>query len=195
MLHAVRTTANEISFLGSSSRAPLLDSLLHGVLLFPGHLLAQDDPCLDEEEDARHVLEDDADEAQAERPGEVVVFPVGHEVPAVAHGAEDDEREGAEDAGDDEVDARPPQHANPVVLVDAEQVHRDEDDGDQHPDEAQREEELRGHEERWKEIAHLAKLANGNRAPQAVPNIGGNLQASCLLSALTSASYVARESS
>ena len=124
------------------------DPLLHGVLLLPGDLLPLDDPGFDEEEDARHVLEDDAHEAEAEGPREVVVLPVGHKVAAVTLDTEDDEGDGAEGAGDDEVDAGPPEDADAVILVDAEEVHHDEDDGDQHADEAQREEELRRLEER-----------------------------------------------
>ena len=61
--------------------------------------------------------------------------------------SEYDERDGAEGARDDEVDAGPSEDGDTVVLVDAEEVHHDEDDGDQHPDEAQREEELRRLEE------------------------------------------------
>ena len=65
--------------------------------------------------------------------------------------AEDDEGDGAERARDDEVDAGPPEDGDAVVLVDAEEVHHDEHDGDQHPDEAQSEEELSRLEEGCKQ--------------------------------------------
>ncbi len=50
---------------------------------------------------------------------------------------------------DEEVDAGPPEDLDPVVVVDAEQVHQHHGDGQQHPHEAQREEELGRHEEGW----------------------------------------------
>jgi len=54
------------------------------------------DPGLHDEEDAGDVLEDDADEGEPERPGEEVVLPLGHVVPAVAQGSEDDQGDGSE---------------------------------------------------------------------------------------------------
>jgi len=142
----------EIMFCVVLSSFESSDPLFHGILLLPRDLLPLDDPGLDEEEYARDVLEDDAYEAQSERPREVVVLPVGHEVAAVTFDSEDDEGDGAECARDDEVDAGPPEDGDAVVLVDAEEVHDDEDDGDEHADEAQREEELRCLEEGWLEL-------------------------------------------
>lgn len=45
----------------------------------------------------------------------------------------------------DEVDTRPPEDADSVILIHAEQIHHDEDDGYQHGYEGQGVEELRGH--------------------------------------------------
>ena len=124
--------------------------LLHRVLLLPCDLLPLNDPRLHHEEDPGHVLEHHAHKGQPERPAEVVVLPVWHEVPPVGQGSKDDERDGAEGARDDEVDAGPSEDADAVVLVDAEKVHHDEDDGDEHANEAEREEELGCNEEGWK---------------------------------------------
>jgi hypothetical protein len=76
----------------------ILDSLLQRKLFFPRDLFSLDDPGFDHEEDARNVLEDDADESEAEGPREVVVLPVGHKVAAVAHRAEDDQGNGTKNA-------------------------------------------------------------------------------------------------
>ena len=73
-------------------------SLLHGELLLSGDLLPLDDPGLDQEEDPGDVLEHDPDETQAEGPGEVVVLPVGQEVPPVTQRAEDDEGDSSQGA-------------------------------------------------------------------------------------------------
>ena len=54
------------------------------------------DPRFDDEKNSGDVLEDDADEGDAERPGEVVVLPLGHVVPAVAESAEDDQSDCAQ---------------------------------------------------------------------------------------------------
>lgn len=49
---------------------------------------------------------------------------------------------------DDEVDSCPLEDSDALVVVDKEKVHRDENDPNEHPDEAQGEEELSGHKER-----------------------------------------------
>ncbi len=79
-----------------TSHASSLNPSLHGELLLPGQLLAHDDPGLDHEERPRHEHEGHAHEAQAERPGQVVVLPVGHEVLAISQRAEDDQGDRAQ---------------------------------------------------------------------------------------------------
>ena len=49
-----------------------------------------------------------------------------------------------------EIDSNDLEQVWPVLVVEAEQDNDDEDDGDQHVDERQREEELGGHEKCWK---------------------------------------------
>ena len=51
---------------------------------------------------------------------------------------------------DDEIHPCPPEDLDPVVVVNTEQVHQHHRDGQQHPHEAQREEELSRHKESWK---------------------------------------------
>ena len=51
---------------------------------------------------------------------------------------------------DDEIDSCPLENADLVVVVDAEEEHGDEEDGDQHGDQRQRVEELSRNHERWK---------------------------------------------
>ena len=82
----IRLKSKDLDFKGEVSH-----SLFHGEFSFPGDFFSCDDAGLDEEEDARDILEDDTDEAEAERPGEVVVLPVGHKISAVGQGAEDDQ--------------------------------------------------------------------------------------------------------
>ena len=129
-----------------------LDPMLHRVLPLSGHLLPGDDPGLDEEKHPADVLPHDADEGQAEGPGQVIVFPIGQEVPAVGVNPEDDEGDGAQGGRDDQVDAGPAEHGNAVVLIHAQQVHHDQDQGDQGADEAQAEEELNRHEKSCKKM-------------------------------------------
>ena len=49
---------------------------------------------------------------------------------------------------DSEIDANPPQSDHPVVVLNAEQVHHHQDDGDQDVDERERVEKLGGDEKR-----------------------------------------------
>ena len=60
------------------------DALLHRMRLLCGLLPPQHDPGLHNEQDTGDVLEDDAHEGQAKRPGEVVVLPLGHVVAAIS---------------------------------------------------------------------------------------------------------------
>ena len=50
---------------------------------------------------------------------------------------------------DSEIDANPPQSDHSVVVLNAEQVHHHQDDGDQDVDERERVEKLGGDEKRW----------------------------------------------
>ena len=83
------------------------------------------------------------------------MLPVRHEVPPVPLGAEDDEADGAAHRGHHEVSPDPAENLDPVILVNAEQVHHGQGDGDQHPNEAECEEKLSRHKERCKNIFKL----------------------------------------
>ena len=63
--------------------------------LLRGRLPPEHDPGLHDEQDAGDELEDDAHEGQGEGPGQEVVLPFRHVVPAVAKGSEHDQRDGS----------------------------------------------------------------------------------------------------
>ena len=72
------------------------NSSFHGMLFFVWDFSSEKNSCFDDEEYSGDVLEDQADEGDAERPREVVVLPLGHVVTPVAESAEYDESDRAE---------------------------------------------------------------------------------------------------
>lgn len=136
---------------GRGLRFTISNTLFHWIPLFPCNFFSGDDSGLDKEENARDVAEDHTHKGQTKGPGQVVVFPVWHKVSAVSHWTKNDQGDCAKGPGHDEIDARPSQDRDSVVIIDAQQVHDDEDDGDKNSDEADGEKELGGHKESCKE--------------------------------------------
>ena len=72
-----------------------LHGAFHGIRLLllqvPRDFLPLHDPGFNEEEDSSDVHHHHAHEGETEAPGEVVVLPVRHEVPPVAHRTKDDQ--------------------------------------------------------------------------------------------------------
>ena len=72
-----------------------LHSSLHGVCLlflaFSSNFLPLHDPCFDYEEHSHNVHEDHPHKCQSERPGEIVLLPVRHEISSITLSPKNDE--------------------------------------------------------------------------------------------------------
>jgi len=124
-----------------------LVSLIILGFLFPFH-----NPRLHNEEHRGHVHHDHAHKSHTKTPGQEVVFPVRHEVPAVTLCPEDDEGDCSTTSTNYQINSDPTKDLDPVIVVDAEKIHDHHGDGHQHPHETYREEELCGDEERFDEL-------------------------------------------
>ena len=78
------------------------------------------------------------------------MLPIWHEIPPIGIDAKYDQCQGSQNGWYDENDACPSEDVDAMVVVDAKEVHDDQDDGQQHADEAEREKELRCNEKGWK---------------------------------------------
>jgi len=133
-----------------------LNSPLHGVLLFflafSGNLFPLHYPCLNYEENSHDVHEDHPHKCQSKRPGEIVLFPVGHEISSISFSTEDDESNCSTYTCYYEVKADPSEDLDPVIIINAEEIHKNKADGDEHPHEADSEEKLGGDKEWFDEF-------------------------------------------
>lgn len=130
-----------------------LHSSLHGVCLlflaFSSNFLPLHDPCFDYEEHGHNVHEDHPHKCQSERPGEIVLLPVRHEISSITLSPKNDESNCSTGSCYHEVEADPSEDLDPVVVINAEEVHENKADGYEHPHKADGEEKLCGNEEWW----------------------------------------------
>merc|ERR1712156_1383699 len=108
------------------------NSLFHRVLFLPSNLFSSDDACFDKKKYSRDIVKDGTNKGEAERPRQVIVFPVRHEVTPITQCAKNDECDCTKCTSYDQIYSSPAKDVDSVILIDAEKVHHHEYDSNEH---------------------------------------------------------------